>query len=99
MGSQAGVRVTMVHKKINLADETLAWEHERFSMRRLPAFTLSRLPSHREPQRASILDTRDKVQVETLSRNVKLIAEALSRLLYNTTKDKSHLEVFHHSLV
>jgi len=40
--------VPIVAKKINLADSLRAWEHERFSMERLPAFTLS---SHESPLR------------------------------------------------
>uniref|UniRef100_A0A8C2Z095 BOS complex subunit NCLN n=1 Tax=Cyclopterus lumpus TaxID=8103 RepID=A0A8C2Z095_CYCLU len=52
------VKFSMVHKKINLADDMLAWEHERFGIRRLPAFTLSHLPSHRLAQRFSIMDSR-----------------------------------------
>ncbi|XP_018528802.1 nicalin-1 isoform X1 [Lates calcarifer] len=96
------VKFSMVHKKINLADDMLAWEHERFGIRRLPAFTLSHLPSHRLAQRSSIMDVRSvspssrhgageppagpHVDVKRLSRNTKVVAEALARVIYNLTE-------------
>ncbi|XP_047443291.1 nicalin-1 isoform X1 [Mugil cephalus] len=96
------VKFSMVHKKINLADDMLAWEHERFGIRRLPAFTLSHLPSHRVAQRSSIMDVRSvspssrhgageppagpHVDVRKLSRNTKVVAEALARVIYNLTE-------------
>ncbi|KAG8454782.1 hypothetical protein GDO86_001124 [Hymenochirus boettgeri] len=82
------VKFSMVHKKINLAEDTLAWEHERFAIRRLPAFTISHLDSHRSGHRNSILDLRWKVDSEVLSRNTRILAEALTRVIYNLT-DKS----------
>ncbi|XP_020558450.1 nicalin isoform X3 [Oryzias latipes] len=80
------VKFSMVHKKINLADDMLAWEHERFGIRRLPAFTLSHLPSHRSVQRSSIMDVRPHVDVKRLCRNTKVVAEALARVIYNLTE-------------
>ncbi|XP_041861721.1 nicalin-1 isoform X1 [Melanotaenia boesemani] len=96
------VKFSMVHKKINLADDMLAWEHERFGIRRLPAFTLSHLPSHRSAQRSSIMDVRSvspssrhgageppagpHVDVKKLGRNTKVVAEALARVIYNLTE-------------
>uniref|UniRef100_A0A8C5FBF1 Nicalin n=1 Tax=Gadus morhua TaxID=8049 RepID=A0A8C5FBF1_GADMO len=96
------LKFSMVHKKINLADDTLAWEHERFGIRRLPAFTLSHLPSHRLAERSSIMDVRSvspssrhgaglppagpHVDLRKLSRNTKVVAEALARVIYNLTE-------------
>ncbi|XP_066514598.1 BOS complex subunit ncln isoform X4 [Hoplias malabaricus] len=90
------VKFSMVHKKINLADDMLAWEHERFGIRRLPAFTLSRLESHRSATRTSIMDMRPHVDLKKLSRNTKLIAEALARVIYNLTEKGTNgdLEIF-----
>ncbi|KAH0514162.1 Nicalin [Microtus ochrogaster] len=80
------VSFSMVHKKINLADDVLAWEHERFAIRRLPAFTLSHLESHRAGPRSSIMDVRARVDSKTLTRNTRIIAEALTRVIYNLTE-------------
>ncbi|KAM6939268.1 BOS complex subunit ncln isoform 4-T4 [Lycodopsis pacificus] len=95
------VKFSMVHKKINLADDMLAWEHERFGIRRLPAFTLSHLPSHRLAQRFSIMDSRPYVDVEKLSRNTKLVAEALARVIYNLTEKGApgDLQIFTEQMV
>lgn len=76
-----GTKVELVHKKINLADEILAWEHERFSIRRIPAFTLSRLSSFDTMERSSLMD--QYVDVDLVYNQVKTIGEALACTLYN----------------
>ncbi|NXS77686.1 NCLN protein, partial [Erpornis zantholeuca] len=80
------VKFSMVHKKINLAEDMLAWEHERFAIRRLPAFTISHLESHRDSLRNSIMDRRARIDTKALTRNTQIIAEALTRVIYNLTE-------------
>ncbi|XP_066996614.2 BOS complex subunit ncln [Anabrus simplex] len=77
------ITVQAVHKKINLADEVLAWEHERYSIRRLPAFTISALKSHKNPIRTSIMDTLDTLEPNDIVQRTQIIAEALARHIFN----------------
>lgn len=78
----ANITVEGVHKKINLAEVQLAWEHERFSMRRMPAFTLSSLKLHKDAQRTTIFETSRELTLSIAERNAKIIAEALVNYIY-----------------
>ncbi|GAB1860223.1 Nicalin [Camponotus japonicus] len=80
--------VTIVHKKINLAEETLAWEHERYSIRRLPAATLSTLENHENPVRTTILDIANHEQIDTLYKHTQVVSEALARHIYNLSSSQ-----------
>lgn len=70
-------KVTLNHKKIRIGDESLAWEHERFSLRRVPAATLSHFQDFADPGRKSMFHTR--IDHKKLFQNVQLLAEAIGR--------------------
>lgn len=92
----ANISVEGVHKKINLADVQLAWEHERFSMKRVPAFTLSALKSHKDAQRTTIFERSSEVSLAVAQRNAKILAETLAAYIYGAvpTNDTETTEIF-----
>lgn len=102
-GNQA---VEGVHKKINLADVTMAWEHERFSMKRVPAFTISNLKNFKDPQRNTIFNEMKREQsLSVAAQNAKIIAETLAEYVYRNDSvqflqsDKFDAEIFSGSMV
>jgi len=53
------VEVELVHKKINVSDPNIGWEHEVFSRKRIPAATISHFatPAAQLFSRSNVLDT------------------------------------------
>lgn len=87
MSSLKATKVTMTHKKINLAEEVLSWEHERYRLRRLPALSISSLKSPNFENRNTMSDYASDVKVDKLCRNIELIAESLARIVLNSPQD------------
>uniref|UniRef100_A0AAY4AEU3 BOS complex subunit NCLN n=1 Tax=Denticeps clupeoides TaxID=299321 RepID=A0AAY4AEU3_9TELE len=82
------VHFEMVHKKINLGETTVAWEHERYAVRRIPGFTLSHVEDHKSEVRGSVLDTMSQVDLRKLKRNAVIIAESLAHFMYGLSDKK-----------
>ncbi|XGW22707.1 hypothetical protein V3C99_005150 [Haemonchus contortus] len=68
--------VELVTKKISM-NQPSAWEHEKFNIKRLPAVTLSRISSHDNSFRKSMLDTTSRISLDALEKNIRTIAEAV----------------------
>lgn len=72
--------LTQVHNRINMAE--FAWEHEPFSVHKVPAFTLSHLGTSTTPVRRSLADVYQERYVANLVRNAQLISETFGQLLF-----------------
>ncbi|KAF3962810.1 hypothetical protein CMV_012723 [Castanea mollissima] len=79
-----GFKVGLKHKKINISNPRVAWEHEQFSRLRVTAATLSQLFTAPEllESTGGLVDSRHFVSETAIIRSVKLVAESLARHIY-----------------
>ncbi|OVA10041.1 Nicastrin [Macleaya cordata] len=84
VAEELGVKVGLKHKKINISNPRVAWEHEQFSRVRITAATLSELSVAPELLESfgGLHDRRHFVNGTAVLRSVKLVAESLARHIY-----------------
>ncbi|KAL3518573.1 hypothetical protein ACH5RR_021162 [Cinchona calisaya] len=85
VAEELGLNVGLKHKKINISNPRVAWEHEQFSRLRVTAATLSELSLAPEllESTGGLSDNRHVVNEASVVRSVKLVAESLARHIYN----------------
>ncbi|OMO59914.1 Nicastrin [Corchorus olitorius] len=84
VADELDVKVGLKHKKINISNPRVAWEHEQFSRLRVTAATLSELSVAPEMLEGTggLSDSRQFVNETAIIRGVKLVAESLARHIY-----------------
>ncbi|CDP06883.1 unnamed protein product [Coffea canephora] len=94
VAEELGLEVGLKHKKINISNPRVAWEHEQFSRIRVTAATLSELSVAPEllESTGGLSDNRHFVNEASVVRSVKLVAESLARHIYN--QDGKNINVF-----
>ncbi|MCO5576860.1 hypothetical protein L7F22_030680 [Adiantum nelumboides] len=96
VADQIGLEVTLKHKKINISNSRVAWEHEQFSRHRITAATLSKIENAPDllEHAGGLADKRENVDSFAISQVVKLVAESLASYIYG--HQGSPVEVFAH---
>jgi len=83
--AQMNIPFEIVIKKINISSDVVPWQHEHFSRKHILSASLSNLEKPMpHMSRSNIFDTQ--VQFDILTRNIKFVAEGLSRYIYNLNK-------------
>lgn len=94
VSEELGLKVGLKHKKINISNPRVAWEHEQFSRLRVTAATLSELsvaPDFLEST-GGLSDIRYFVDEVSIGRSVRLVAESLARHIYG--QEGKNIDVF-----
>ncbi|XP_023542146.1 nicalin-1-like isoform X1 [Cucurbita pepo subsp. pepo] len=89
-----GFKVDLKHKKINISNPRVAWEHEQFSRLRVTAATLSGLSTAPEllERTGGLVDNRSFLNESAVAKSIKLVAESLARHIYRY--DGKNIQVF-----
>lgn len=84
IAEEMGLKVGLKHKKINISNPRVAWEHEQFSRLRVTAATISGLSVAPEllESTGGLADTRQFVKETSIVKGVKIVAESLARHIY-----------------
>lgn len=77
-----------VHKKINLAESQLAWEHERFGMKKITSFTLSSIKNYKSIARNTIFTKSHSELVDSLHSNAEIIVESLVKYIFDINDER-----------
>ncbi|KAF3633759.1 putative E3 ubiquitin-protein ligase PUB23-like [Capsicum annuum] len=88
VAEELGLQVGLKHKKINISNPRVAWEHEQFSRMRVTATTLSGLSTAPEllDSTGGLADNRHFTSEASIIRSVKLVAESIARHIYSQEK-------------
>ncbi|KAF7634909.1 Peptidase_M28 domain-containing protein [Meloidogyne graminicola] len=74
--------INLLTKKINLAADRLAWEHEIYNIRRIHSLTISHFEKFDDPERNSMLDIPKNLDYSILEENAHLIANSLISFIF-----------------
>lgn len=87
------LELELIHKKINIQDESRKWQHERFAFKKVPSITLSTFADPESPNRRSLADFSSRIDKHQYATVTKTIGAGLLNTLYKNKAITHGIEV------